>query len=305
MENQTPITEFRIIAFSTSTDHKWALFSLFLSLYIIGLLVNVTIITVICYNHHLHSPLYIFLSSLSIVDIYFTNVTVPKLLHMLLSGNNVITFTQCLTQMYFFYLAPSTENMLLVSMAYDRYAAICHPLHYQQILSIKKCFLFIFGSWVFGSLNSLFVTLPTLKMSFCNSNKISHFFCEAKALTKIAWTSTDAFYTAIYVDMPIGLGLFLCTLMSYVKIIQIILGIKSREGRKKAFSTCSSHIAVVTIYYGTAASVYFIPASPYTSLPEQVITVIYAVVTPMLNPLIYSLRNQELEKRIKTFLRCC
>ncbi|KAG8550973.1 hypothetical protein GDO81_023902, partial [Engystomops pustulosus] len=302
MENQTPITEFRVVAFSTRADYKWALFTLFFSLYVVGVLMNLTTVTVIYSYHHLHSPLYIFLSSLSIVDIYFTSVTVPKLLHMLLSGNNAVTFTQCLIQMYFFYLACSTEDLILLSMAYDRYAAICHPLHYQQILSIWKCSLFIVGCWVIGSLNALLLTLPTLKMTFCDSNEIFQFFCETKALTKIACAGTDVFYKTIIVEMmPIGLIIFLCTLISYVKILRVILSIKSTEGRKKAFSTCSSHLVVFTMYCGTAASVYLIPSSRHSGFLEEVITVVYAIVTPMLNPLIYSLRNQELRTAMETF----
>lgn len=164
MENHTSITEFLFLAFSTRTGHQWALSGFFSFLYIIGVLMNLIIITVIYSYNHLHSPLYIFLSNLSIVDIFFTNVTVPKLLDILLSGNNAVTSTQCFTQMYCFYLAPSTEDMLLLTMANDRYAAICHPLHYRQILSRKKCSLFITGSWVIGSLNSLLLTVPASKM---------------------------------------------------------------------------------------------------------------------------------------------
>ncbi|XP_075687716.1 olfactory receptor-like protein OLF4 [Rhinoderma darwinii] len=300
MENHTSFREFRILAFFTRTDLQWSFFGLVLFLYIIGMIMNLIIITIIYSYSHLHAPLYIFLSNLSIVDIFFTNVTVPKLLDMLLSGNNTVTSTQCFTQMYFFYVAPSTEDMLLLTMAYDRYVAICHPLHYHRILSRKKCSLFMAGSWVIGSLNSLLLTIPASKMSFCNSNKIVQFFCEAKALTKIACAGTEAFYAAVYIDIVlVGLGSFLCSLTSYVKIIRVILGIKSTEGRRKAFSTCSSHVAVITIYYGTATAVYLMPSSQHTSFLEQVITVIFAIVTPMVNPLIYSLRNKELRKAME------
>ncbi|XP_069841049.1 olfactory receptor 2T1-like [Dendropsophus ebraccatus] len=189
-------------------------------------------------------------------------------------------------------------------MAYDRYAAICHPLHYKHMLSKKTCSLFIAGSWLIGSLNSLLLTIPASKMSFCHSNNIAQFFCEAKALTKIACVGTETFYAAVYADIAlVGTGSFLCSLMSYVKILRVILAIKSTEGRRKAFSTCSAHVAVITIYYGTATAVYLIPSSLHTESLEQVITVVFAIVTPILNPLIYSLRNKELRSAMETLFR--
>ncbi|XP_068102479.1 olfactory receptor 1-like [Hyperolius riggenbachi] len=276
---------------------------IFFLIYLIGLLMNFLLLTVIYVSDHLHTPLYIFLCNLSFVDICSTTVTVPKLLHMLLSGDNTISFPQCFSQTFFFLLAASAEDILLFVMAYDRYVAICNPLHYHSLLSKKMCILFIIIIWVSASLNSFLMTIPVSKMSFCQTNVIRHFFCEAKSLTKISCAGKDIFYNIVYMELLVfGLLPFLCSLTSYVKILNVILQIKSAEGKQKAFSTCSSHLAVILLYYATGASMYMIPPSKYSDVMEQVSTVLCTAITPMLNPLIYSLRNKDVKRALHSLV---
>ncbi|KAM9305422.1 olfactory receptor 1571-like [Gastrophryne carolinensis] len=237
-------------------------------------------------------------------DICFTTTTIPNLLYMLLSGNNRMSLTKCFTQMYFCYLPTSAEDFLLATMAYDRYVAICHPLHYHNILNRKTCTLYVAAIWVTGGLNSAIVTASASNMVFCKSDTVRQFFCDAKALTVIACSGVEVFYAAVCVEsFLVGLCTFLCSIASYAKIAGVILDIKSWAGRRKAFSTCSSHLAVTTLYYGTATTAYLIPTSSYSDLWMEILTVLYAVVTPMLNPLIYSLRNKELMRAIRKLLR--
>ncbi|XP_068102477.1 olfactory receptor 1-like [Hyperolius riggenbachi] len=213
---------------------------------------------------------------------------------MLLSGISSVTFTQCFTQMYFFYFLASVENLLLVLMAYDRGVAICSPLHYINILNKKKCFMLIIVIFVTASLNSLLITLPNKKLHFCNSNTLQHFFCESKAMTKIATSGAEFIYRVFYIELfSFGLVPCLCSFVSYVKILKVIFDIKSSEGRRKAFSTCSSHLTVISLYFGTAALMILMPPSKYSDLLDQVFTMLFSVIIPMLNPLIYSLRNKD------------
>ncbi|XP_040211515.1 olfactory receptor 2M4-like [Rana temporaria] len=284
------------------TDHKFFIFSTvsFFFIYLIGMFMNVAIIAVIYLDHHLHTPMYLFLWNLSLVDICYTTVTIPKLLHILLSGNNEISFTQCFIQMYFFFMVDTAEVTVLFIMAYDRYAAICHPLDYHQMLNKKICILLMMAIWTGGSVNSSFITSSILKIIFCSSVTIHQFFCDAKALVNISCGGTEVFYIVLYAEcLVFGLLSVVCNLMSYVKIIRVVLHIKSKDGRIKAFSTCSSHLTVMAIYYGSAISVYMTPPSDRYDLLEQILTMFYTTVVPMLNPLIYSLRNKE----IKSYLR--
>ncbi|KAG8550974.1 hypothetical protein GDO81_023903 [Engystomops pustulosus] len=301
--NHTSPSDFQISPFFTLSADKVLIFNIFLFIYVIGLLMNILILSVIYVNDHLHVPLYIFLCNLSCIDICSITSTIPKLLVMILSGNNTISFTQCFTQTFFFLLAASAEDILLFIMAYDRYVAICNPLHYHHLLSKRICILFIFGIWVSASLNSLLMTLPVSKMSFCGSNVIQHFFCEANTLTRMSCADKRVFYIIVYFELLLfGLCPFLCSLISYVKIIKVILKIRSRDGKKKAFSTCSSHLAVIMLYYATGASMYMIPPSKYSHAMEQIATILCTAVTPMLNPLIYTLRNKEVKRGLRKFM---
>ncbi|XP_072273078.1 olfactory receptor 2T11-like [Pyxicephalus adspersus] len=220
---------------------------------------------------------------------------------MLLSIDNRVSLAQCFTQMFFFFLASGAEDILLAVMAYDRYVAICKPLRYTKILNRRNCLHIMTGLWVAGCLNSIIFTMSACNMTFCGSNTIQQLYCDSKALTKIACDGTEPFNTVMYLEMLVfGLGSFLCSLTSYIKIITIIFRMKSEVGKKKVFSTCSSHLTVLMLYYSTAGSVYLMPQSKQFHLLDQVLTALYSTVTPILNPLIYSLRNQDV---VRAFLR--
>ncbi|XP_073414809.1 olfactory receptor-like protein DTMT [Dendrobates tinctorius] len=300
MENYTSVPrEFHILSFFHNSDRSSLMVGIFAVFYSLGILMNVLIVTLIYVDEQLHSPMYLFLCNLSLVDMCYTTTIIPKLLHILSSGKHKMSFCQCFTQMFFFFLAAGTEDLLLFTMAYDRYVAICKPLHYHTTLSKKVCFTFMAAMWFIASLNSCLVTVPTLKMSFCRSTTIHHFFCDAKALTKISCAGKEIFYLVIYFELLFfGLCPFLCSLTSYAKILQVIFRIKSRDGRTKAFSTCSSHLIVIMLYYGTAASVYLLPTTRYSDILDQVFTLLYATGTPTLNPLIYSLRNKDVKRAV-------
>ncbi|XP_077306143.1 olfactory receptor 2L3-like [Lithobates pipiens] len=298
MENTTSFLDVHILPFFMKSDPKLTIFSTvyFFFIYLIGMLMNVVIIAVIYLDLHLHTPMYLFLCNLSVVDICYTTVIIPKLVHMLLSGNNQMPFTQCFIQMYFFFIVGSAEVTVLLIMAYDRYVAICHPLDYYRILNKKICLLLMMVIWIAGSANSSLLTSSILKIFFCSSVTIHQFFCDAKALINISCGGTETFYIVMYADsLVFGLLPIVCNSMSHVKIIRVILNIKSKDGRSKAFSTCSSHLAVMAIYYGSAVSVYMTPPSIQYDFLEQILTMFYTTVVPILNPLIYSLRNKEVK----------
>ncbi|XP_075141410.1 olfactory receptor-like protein OLF4 [Leptodactylus fuscus] len=304
MKNFTSVPkDFYILPFSYNSDSPALILALFTGIYLLGVLLNVLIVTLIYLDKQLHSPMYLFLCNLSFVDICYTTTVIPKLLDMLSSGDHKVSFRQCFTQIFFFFLAAGTEDLLLFTMAYDRYVAICKPLHYHTILSNKVCSICMAAIWFCASLNSCLLTGSALKMSFCHSTTIHHFYCDAKALTEISCAGKGIFYLVMYFEsIFFGLCPFIFSLTSYTKILKVIFLIKSGDGRKKAFSTCSSHLFVILLYYSTAASVYLLPSSRYSDLLDQVCTLLYATVTPMLNPLIYSLRNKDVKTAVRRLL---
>ncbi|XP_075037407.1 olfactory receptor 1E16-like [Mixophyes fleayi] len=300
MGNCTYLSEFHIVSVFTTSTYKSYFFNVFILLYLTGLLANSVIITVIFMDKHLHTPMYLFLCNLSFIDLCYSTVTVPKLLYMILSRNHQVSFIQCITQMYFLYGFVGTEIVLLFMMAYDRYVAICKPLHYHCIFSWKHCVQLTVATWVAGYLNSLLVTLSATNIFFCYSYIIHQYFCDAKSLMKIASTNKELFFIVIYVEVFIfGFCPFLCSLVSYIKIISAILKIKSSDGRRKAFSTCSSHLTVLTIFYGSCTSLYMMPPSERYKVLELIYSLLYTAVTPMLNPLIYSLQNTDVKRALK------
>ncbi|KAE8619140.1 hypothetical protein XENTR_v10009627 [Xenopus tropicalis] len=301
MVNQTNSTCLFFLAFSNHGEKLPLLSIVFFLIYVIGVLGNLIIIIVIYLDSHLHTPMYYFLCTLAFVDICYPTVTLPKLMDILLSGNNSITCVQCFTQMYFFLALAAVEDILLSSMAYDRYVAICKPLRYHLIMNRRVCVLMTIGIWVFGFANSAFLTFLASKLLIC-SNKIKQFFCDIKAVGGISCDRT-AFYVAIYVEVFFfGLMTISLNLMSYINIIKNILNIKSKHGRQKAFSTCTSHFTVLIIFYGSGLWTYLRPPSESVKL-DSVFTVLLVGVTPMLNPLIYSLRNKEVKNALKRIVR--
>ncbi|XP_075141432.1 olfactory receptor 1496-like [Leptodactylus fuscus] len=295
MKNHT--YQFFILTFNTQHNTPFLSF-VFILIYLTGVIANSTTITVVYRDRHLHTPMYLFLCNLSIVDLFYTTITIPKLVHMFLSGDYTLSFTQCFVQMYFFYIAVSTEDFLLFIMAYDRYVAICNPLHYHSILSKKNCILFLLLIWISGVINSLLPPLIATNIPLCYSNKISQFFCEYRAISNI-FCPNVGIQTFVYTATTVfGLCPFLCSILSYIKIIIVISHIKSSDGRRKAFSTCSSHLIVLCMYYGTWTSAYLIPSVKDTQVVELTLSVLYTTITPMLNPLIYSVRNTDVKRAL-------
>ncbi|KAG9463104.1 hypothetical protein GDO78_022428 [Eleutherodactylus coqui] len=301
MENST--YNFFILTFTTYSENKPFLSVFFVLLYLIGVIANFTTITVIYSDRQLHTPMYLFLCNLSIVDLCYTTSTVPKLVHMLLSGKYTLSFTQCFIQMYFFLHVATTEDLLLFIMAYDRYVAICYPLHYHRMLSKKNCILLMIVVWVTGCINSTTATLTTSNIALY-SNIVPQFLCEFKAFAKISYPN-DGFQLFSYMEALIfGVGPFLCCIISYTRVIIVILHIKSSDGRRKAFSTCSSHLIILTMYYGTWMSVYIMPPLKDPRVFEQTLSILFAIITPMLNPLIYSVRNKDVKRALLKIMGC-
>ncbi|XP_069841056.1 olfactory receptor-like protein DTMT [Dendropsophus ebraccatus] len=247
--------------------------------------------------------MYLFLGNLSIVDLCYTTITIPKLVHMLLSGDYTLSSAECFTQMYFFLHVATTEDLLLFIMAYDRYAAICKPLHYHRMLSKKSCILLMVAAWVTGCFNSSFATFTSSNIPLF-SNTVPQFFCEFKAFAKISCPNAG-FQLFGYMEAVIfGFGPFLCSIISYVKVINVILHIKSEDWRSKAFSTCSSHLMVLSMFYGTWMSVYIMPPLKDTRVFEMTLSILYSTITPMLNPLIYSVRNKDVRRALLKLMGC-
>ncbi|XP_075175920.1 olfactory receptor 8H3-like [Anomaloglossus baeobatrachus] len=297
MKNETTVKYFYILPFSGETKNKPSISTFFFLIYLVGVLINSSIITVICLEVQLHKPMYFFICNLSIVDIFYTSVTVPKLLHRLLSGNHFVSFSQCYAQFHFQTVVATAEEILLVVMAYDRYVAICLPLHYHRILSRRNCTVITIGIWTAAFINSSMIVILAMNLSSCNSNVIHQFFCDNKSLTKTTCTGTLMFFVVTGIEMLILVFIpLMYTVISYVNIFSVIFKMTSKDSRRKAFSTCSSHIAVVSIYHGAGLIGYLIP--PYSNVLDLVFTIIYTSIIPMINPIIYSLQNSTVQSAL-------
>ena len=265
-------------------------------MYLATILGNLLILLVSSLDSHLHIPMYFFLCNLSFVDICFSSTTVPKVLANHILGSQTISFSGCLMQMYFLFEFADMDNFLLAVMAYDRFVAVCHPLHYSAKMTPQLCALLVTGSWVTASLNALLHTLLMARLSFCADNAIPHFFCDVTPLLKLACSDTHVNEVMILSEGAlIMITPFVCILASYVLITCAVLRIPSTKGRWKAFSTCGSHLAVVFLFYGTIIFLYFNPLSSHAAETDVAAAVMFSVVTPMLNPFIYSLRNQDIK----------
>ncbi|DAA28134.1 olfactory receptor family 7 subfamily A member 88 [Bos taurus] len=300
--NNTQISRFLLLGISKEAEIQSLIFGLFLSMYLITVFGNLLIILAVSLDSHLHTPMYFFLSNLSFVDICFTSTTIPKMLWNIRTQSQVITYEGCITQMYFYILFAELDDILLTVMAYDRYVAICHPLHYMVIMNLRLCGLLVLISWVLIALYSLLHSLMVLGLSFCPETQISHFFCELSQVVQLA--SSDNFLNNIvmyFAAVLMGVGPFAGILYSYSKIVSCICKITSAQGKYKAFSTCASHLFVVSLFYFTALGVYLSSAATHTSHSSTVASVMYTVVTPLLNPFIYSLRNKDIKGVLKRF----
>ncbi|XP_029435948.1 olfactory receptor 1019-like [Rhinatrema bivittatum] len=299
-ENLTTVTEFIILGFPEYPHLQIPLFLIFLLIYLLILIGNITIIALTCLDPRLHTPMYFFLCNLSFLDISYTSVTLPKLLDIFLRKRQIISLQGCLMQMYFFLCFSYVEFVIISVMAFDRYVAVCHPLHYGVIMNQRLCVLMASGSWVLGFLEPVTHTFLLSHLSYCGSNEINHFFCDLSALLKLSCTSTSSIDCATYIVGGFAaLPCFITTLISYIYIISTILRIRSTEGRRKAFSTCSSHLTVVILFYGTMLSLYMRPTSMQSLDQNKLIAVLYNVLIPMFNPMIYSLKNREVKAAMR------
>ncbi|XP_004688280.1 PREDICTED: olfactory receptor 7A5-like [Condylura cristata] len=301
--NDTQVSEFLLLRFSEAAEEQPLILGLFLAMYLITVFGNLLIILAVSSDSHLQTPMYFFLSNLSFADICFTSTTVPKMLVNIQTQNKVITYKDCIAQVYFSILFAGLDNFLLIVMAYDRFVAICHPLHYTVIMNPQLCGLLVLVIWIISALYSLVQSLMLLRLSFCTNVEIPHFFCELNQMIKLACSDTFLNNVMIYFETILLCGGSLFVIIySYSKIVSSIRRISSAQGKYKAFSTCASHLSVVSLFYCTALGVYLSSAASHSSRASTIASVIYTVVTPMLNPFIYSLRNKDIKRALTTFI---
>ncbi|XP_006260563.1 olfactory receptor 5F1-like [Alligator mississippiensis] len=299
-ENLTMVSEFILLGFSNHPGLQVAIFMLFLLIYVITLVGNLGMIILIRIDSQLHTPMYFFLSHLSFIDFCHSSNTIPKALSNVLLGRKAIPYIGCIVQLYLFIALITSECFLLAMMAYDRYVAICNPLLYTVVMSQKHCLRMTAVMYAAGFFNSVIHTTLTHRLNFCQSNVIDHFFCELPSLLKLSCSETHTSKMLMLMSAGFNIsGSILIILSSYTYILFTILKIHSTAGRHKAFSTCVSHLTVVTIFYGTAVFTHLQPHSEYSQNQDKVASVFYTVVTPMLNPVIYSLRNKEVKDALK------
>ncbi|XP_030395569.1 olfactory receptor 1020-like [Gopherus evgoodei] len=299
-KNQTYIIEFILLGFGDRPELQYCLFLLFLVVYIVTVVGNILIVVLVVADQHLHTPMYFFLGNLSCLETCYTSTILPRVLASILTGDRTISFCGCIVQFYFFGFLAATECCLLAAMSYDRYLAIRKPLHYATLMNGRICLQLAAGSWMNGFLTTTIITCLMSQLHFCGPNEINHFLCDFTPVIKLSCSDTSLIKLATLIfSFMDTLPPFLLTLASYVCIISTILKIPSTTGRQKAFSTCSSHLMVVTIFYGTVIIVYMLPDSDTLRDLNKVFSVFYTVLTPLANPLIYSLRNKEIKEALR------
>ncbi|XP_078520282.1 olfactory receptor 1C1-like [Lissotriton helveticus] len=301
--NRTTVSEFILVGFTDLGEDQKLLFVFFLITYITTLFGNTVIIALIINDSHLHNPMYFLLCCLSVVDIVVTSTIIPNLLINLLRALKTISFLGCFSQMFFYHAIGNMESFLLAVMAYDRYVAICRPLHYTLVMSKELCVLFVSGSWVIVCLHSLLYAVWTSRLTYCGSNIIYHFFCEIVPVFKLSCsdltiiTLVDIVEASFILSIPLS-----CIAISYGHIIITIMKMPTAVAKRKTFSTCSSHIIVVTLLYGSALSVYVRPPTATFVPSDRIVSVMYIVVPQMLNPFIYTFRNKEVKRALRKAL---
>ncbi|XP_070813326.1 olfactory receptor 9G19-like [Pituophis catenifer annectens] len=299
-ENHTTVMNFFLLGFTDNQNLQLILFVTFLLIYIASLTGNITLMALICGSPNLHTPMYFFIGNLSFLDLWYSSVYSPKILVNSISEDKSISFGGCAAQFFFSAGLAYSECYLLAAMAYDRYMAITNPLLYATHMSRKLCTGLVTLSYLSGFINATIITIKTFTLSFCNGNVIDDFFCDLPPLVKLSCNVPESYQSVLFfilisnVIIPLAL-----ILASYVLILAAILKIRSAEGRLKAFSTCASHLTAVTLYYGSILFIYSRPSSSYALKRDKVVSVFYTVVIPMINPLIYSLRNEEVKKSFK------
>ncbi|XP_073077117.1 olfactory receptor 7D4-like [Manis javanica] len=294
--NSTEVSQFLLLGLSEDPELQPVFFGLFLSMYLVTVMGNLLIILAVASDPHLHTPMYFFLSHLSFVDVCFTSTTVPKTLVNIQTQRKDISYEGCLTQVYFFMVFAGLDDFLLTVMAYDRYVAVCHPLHYTTTMNPRLCGLLVLVCWFTVSWVSLVHILLMVRLTFCVGTEIPHFFCELAQVLKAACSDALINDIVLYVATAL-LCVFPLTgvLFSYSQIVSSIVRMANTEGRYKAFSTCGSHLSVVSLFYGTSLGVYLSTAVTHSPQKSSIASVMYTVVTPMLNPFIYSLRNRDVK----------
>ncbi|XP_063312571.1 olfactory receptor 6E1-like [Pelobates fuscus] len=302
-ENNTSVTEFMLLGIPLSYQIQTVLFVVLALSYVVSLVGNTTIVVVCLADGQLHTPMYFFLSNLALLDISFTTAIIPKVLFNLISGSKTISYHGCLAQSYVYFLLGTTEFLLLAIMSFDRYVAICHPLRYGTIMSPKLCLLLIVFSWLGGFLDTIAQTVLTFRLPFCGSNVINHYFCDVAPLLKLASADT---YTIGMLDVILAsslvLGSLFFSLVSYGCIISAIVKMSSSAGRKKTFSTCAAHLTVVFIVYGSCIFMCVRPSKNSKIDSTKIVALVNSILTPLLNPLIYSFRNKSFKNALRRMI---
>ncbi|XP_067393414.1 olfactory receptor 6B1-like [Emydura macquarii macquarii] len=298
--NQTSIADVILLGFGNLPELQICLFLLFLVIYIMSVSGNTLIVVLVVADQHLHTPMYFFLGNLSCLETCYSSTILPRMLASLLTGDRTISFKMCILQYYFFAFLVSVDCYLLSVMSYDQYLAICKPLHYAALMNSRFCLQLAAGSWISGLLASSTMTSLISQLSFCGPNEVDHFMCDTTPVKKLSCSDTSLVDTVTFILASIIiLPPFLLTLVSYVCIIPTILRVPSTTGRQKAFSTCSSHLIVVTLFYGALIIVYVLPHTNTLRVLNKVFSVFYTILTPMVNPFIYSLRNREVKEALR------
>ncbi|NXK44240.1 O1030 protein, partial [Chauna torquata] len=298
--NRSVVTEFTLAGFTDRPDLQVVLFVVFLTMYVVTLTGNLGMSLLINFDPRLHTPMYFFLSHLSLLDVCYSSCVTPRFLLSLLAGRRAISYAGCLAQFYFYAAFGTTEAFLLAAMAYDRYVAVCSPLLYAPVMSRGLCLRLVAGCYAAGAVNSAAHTGALLRLSFCASSLIDHFYCEGPPLYAISCSDTgvNATLMLVFVSCIVG-AMSATTLASYGRILAAVLRTHSPRGGRKAFSTCTSHLSVTLLFYGSVAFVYLRPSSRRSGNLDKTASLLYTAVTPMLNPLIYSLRNQEVRDALR------
>ncbi|XP_074838657.1 olfactory receptor 1E16-like [Carettochelys insculpta] len=298
--NQTLIMEFILLGFGNPPELQPFLFLLFLVIYGLTMAGNILIVAVIVVDQHLHFPMYYLLGNLSWLETCYTSTLLPRLLASLLTGKRTISVKGCMVQMYFFGIMSTAESLLLMAMSYDRYLAICNPLRYTSMMNGRVCCQLVAGSWLSSMTTCSIGMILLLQMTFCDSKEIDHFFCDFSLMLQLACDETQTLELVIFAIATMWTFVpCLLTLTSYVCIISTILRIPSTTGRKKAFSTCSSHLIMLAIFYLTIITVYIVPTGITTKVLNKIFSVFYTVLTPLLNPIVYSLRSKEVNESLR------
>lgn len=304
LDNLTSAPQFLLLGLMDSTDPHPLLFLLFFGIYLLNALGNLSMVAAVRSDGALRSPMYYFLGHLSLVDVSFTTVTVPRLLASLLHPGQPVPFGECFAQMYFFLALGITESYLLAAMSYDRAVAVCQPLHYPAVLTPGRCAALVAASWALSQLHALLHTLLLSALCYPRTSSVRHFFCDMTVMLSLATSDTTAPKAVIFSEgLAVVLTPLLLVSLSYARILVAVLGLRSAGSRRRAFSTCGAHLVVVSLFFGSVLSVYFRPSAAYSARYNRLASVAYAVLTPTLNPFIYSLRNKEVKGALRRMLR--